>query len=94
MKSVALGNLLQHRSGPLRLSHDRRLFPGRPLAPPTNRGLMHMLCAGRRLLPIHLRLTRTPLRCVSYDRRILPLARMPQPWATAARLRKKLRRKD
>jgi hypothetical protein len=27
MKTMALGNLLQHRSGLLRLSHDLRLFP-------------------------------------------------------------------
>jgi hypothetical protein len=86
MKSVALGNLLQHRSGPLRLSHNLRLLPGRPLAPPADRGLMYTLCACRRLLPVHLRLTCTPLRCVSYDRRILPLARTPTPWATPARL--------
>src|SRR5262249_38774194 len=83
-------DLLKSRSGPLGLLHDLSLLAVRPLPPSSNHGLAHRLRVSYYLHPIHPPFTCTPLRCVNNDGGIFLLARSPQPWATAARLRKAL----
>jgi hypothetical protein len=53
---MALGYLLQDRSGSLRLPHNLRLLPCRPLPPQSDNRLAQRLGITVYLHPIHLRL--------------------------------------
>jgi hypothetical protein len=54
MKPMALGNLLQDRSGALYLAHDLRFLPIRPSSPPPDYRLPSWLNLISPLCPVHL----------------------------------------